>query len=115
MCSLFLLRGSPVLLLRLRAGNVELRPTDKNYKVYLHNLGGEKFKCKYKIPKQGVLGEVTYEWTIDESDHSKFYFQHFSKEQQLEFIGLLSSEKLKFGYPGYFYRLPFFIKYKEEC
>lgn len=34
---------------RLEAGTIRLDPTDKNYKVYVHNDGGEKFKFSYRI------------------------------------------------------------------
>jgi len=40
----------------------------------------------------------------------KFYFQHLSEEQQHEFIDLLNAKALTIGYPGRFYRLPFFIQ-----
>lgn len=33
---------------RLEAGTVRLGPTDKNYKVYVHNDGGESFKQSYR-------------------------------------------------------------------
>lgn len=71
----------------IRQGFVEVGPTDKNYKVYLTHFG---------VKRDG-----------------KFYFQHFSKEQMLEFIdqmnGLYGGPGLRIGYPGYFYVLPFFI------
>ena len=72
---------------RLEAGTVELGPTDKNYKVYVTNAGGESLKSV-----------------------GKFYFQHFSTEQCQRFIELLNEKKLKIGEPGHFYRLPFFIR-----
>lgn len=43
--------------------------------------------------------------------HSKFYFEHLSDAQKLRFIELLNEKKLRLEYPGYFYRLPFFVRY----
>jgi hypothetical protein len=67
----------------IRDNNVELGPTDKSYKVYL------SFSTKKE---------------------KKFYFQHFSVAQQQEFIDLLNAKKVKLGYPGRFYVLPFFCQ-----
>jgi hypothetical protein len=69
----------------VRAG-VEIGPTDKNYKAY---MSGEGFI------------------------HAKFYFQHLSKEQMLEFIELLNAKRVKIGYPGHFYTRPYFISYQD--
>lgn len=68
---------------RLEAGDVELGPTDKSYKVYVRDL------------------------THRRSD-GKFYFQHFSREQQRRFIELYNARKIKMAFPGHFYVLPFF-------
>jgi hypothetical protein len=61
----------------------ELGPTDKSYKVYLtgDNLG---------------------------PNGDKFYFQHLSHEQRTRFIELLNARTMRIGYPGHFYRRPFF-------
>ena len=69
------------------AGDVELGPTDKNYKVYVENSGGAPF----------------------DRPMSKFYFQHLSDDQKHRFVDLLNAKTLKIGDPGHFYRLPFFI------
>lgn len=61
--------------------NADITPTDKNYKAY-----------------------VTYK-----ENRGKFYFQHLSNDQRIEFIKLLNDKKVNIGYPGYFYNLPFFI------
>lgn len=42
--------------------------------------------------------------------HAKFYFQHMSKEGRQRFVALLNAKKLKIGYPGHFYVLPFFVR-----
>lgn len=100
---------------RLEAGNVELGPTDKNYKVYVHNAGGEVFKQTYRdCHTQGVKDcpgpkECTH-WVTRPMEVTKFYFQHFSEEQRHRFIELLNEKKVKIGYPGRFYVLPFFIQ-----
>lgn len=60
-----------------------LTPTDKNYKVYV------------------------------EPGSRKFYFQHFDEAQKMRFIILLNEKKIVFGEPGYFYRMPYFIKFME--
>lgn len=70
-------------------GTVELGPTDKSYKAYLEG---------------GVFG-----------DRGKFYFQHFSKAQRVRFVELLNAKKVRVGYPGEFYRLPFFIHVEQPA
>ncbi len=76
-----------LLMSRLEAGDVELGPTDKSYKVYLKNAGGEEFR----------------------SGMAKFYFQHLSEEQARRFVELMNEKKLKVGEPGHFYVLPYFV------
>jgi len=61
----------------------EVDPTDKDYKAY---VGG------------GPLGV------------QKFYFDHLSEEERKHFVTLLNDGKIKVGYPGYFYVMPFFCK-----
>lgn len=60
-------------------------PTDKNYKMYVQHPD-----CK--------------------SPTGKTYFQHFTEENKHEFIQMLNAGGVKFATPGYFYRLPFFIR-----
>jgi hypothetical protein len=74
---------------RLEAGTIELGPTDKNYKVYVENAGGEPFNV-HGAPK--------------------FYFPHLSKAQRQRFVEMLNEKKIKIGAPGHFYVLPFFVK-----
>lgn len=73
------------LMLRLEAGNVTIGTTDKNYKIYVHNDGGEPVPVK-------------------------FYFQHFSEEQRTRFIELLNERKIKFSGGLGFYVFPYFLK-----
>jgi hypothetical protein len=58
----------------------EVIPTDKNYKAYIG------------------------------SAHRKFYFQHLDEAQQQRFIDLYAAKTMHVGVPGYFYRLPFFMR-----
>lgn len=67
--------------MKMAIDGVELGPTDKNYKVY---VGG--------------------------SGRGKFYFQHLSIEQMQQFVNLYNAKVLKIGYPGHFYRSPFFMR-----
>lgn len=61
-----------------------LGPTDKRYKAYLG-------------PEVGT-------------QHAKFYYQHFSLQQQEEFLALYNSGQMNIGYPYGLYVLPFFAK-----
>lgn len=70
----------------LEAGDVELTPTDKNYKVYVE---GSKARS-----------------------HTKFYFQHLSPEQKMRFVALMNANALRLAEPGHFYVLPFFASKK---
>jgi hypothetical protein len=108
---------------KLREG-YEAGPTDKNYKVYLRKLAtDEQFAAK----RQGLIdryveGGMSESAAIERTDsivdsiglrsageEGKFYFQHLSEPQMLEFIAMLNDKTMKIGYPGYFYRRPFFI------
>ena len=71
----------PQVFLDLVEKGAELIPTDKNYKAYL----------RYK-------GEMP-----------KFYFQHLSKEDINIYIELAEKRKINFGYPGFFYKKPYFL------
>jgi len=113
-----------VLMARLEAGTVKLGSTDKNYKVYVENDGGEQFKQTYRdCPKDTETvgnngnrymtcsckepGTCTH-WVTREVNGTKFYFQHFSPEQQKRFIELLNQKKVKFEGGLGFYVWPFF-------
>jgi len=74
---------------RLREQTIALTPTDKNYKVYVDNHGGEPFVAI----------------------RSKFYFQHLNDQQKKEFVDLLNAQKIKVAHPGRFYVPPFFCKF----
>lgn len=114
------------LMQRLEVGDVELGPTDKNYKVYLMNAGGEAFKQTYRdcpTDRKIVDGkEITTKcsgpdtcthWVTREMSQAKFYFQHLSVDQKKRFIELLNEKKIKIGMPGHFYSRPYFIAKHE--
>ena len=63
-------------------------PTDKNYKAYLSRL-----------PASEEANSI----------EAKFYYQHLSPEQQVEFVELYNTKRMHVGYPGRFYRWPFFM------
>ena len=97
---------------RVERGDVRLCPTDKNYKVYIHNDGGEQFKQTYRdCYTQGAKDckhDTCTHWVTRDMSQAKFYFQHLSDAQKDRFIELLNANSVKMEYPGYFYVLPFF-------
>lgn len=103
------------LLARLEAGDVELGPTDKSYKVYVRNKGGAEFKQTYRDcgneAKCTGPDDCTH-WVTRETDSTKFYFQHFDEAQQNRFIELYNEKRLQIGYPGHFYVRPYFTRPK---
>jgi hypothetical protein len=42
-------------------------------------------------------------------DHTKFYFQHLSKDETQRFVDLYDVKKVNIGYPGHFYIWPFLM------
>lgn len=65
---------------------LEVTPTDKSYKAYVHGLGGS----------------------------GKFYFQHLSEAGSTKFIELVNSKVMKLAVPGHFYVTPFFCRRVES-
>lgn len=59
----------------------EVGPTDKGYKAYV---------------------------THQDVRHAKFYFQHLDEAGRDRFITLVNERKMKIGFPGHFYVLPYF-------
>ena len=98
---------------RVEAGTVELGATDKNYKVYVRNAGGEPFKqafrdC-YSVGAKDCKPDTCTHWTVRDQDNAKFYFQHLSAEQCTRFVELMNEkDKLKFEGGMGFYVMPFF-------
>lgn len=70
---------------------VEIGPTDKEYKIYLHG----------QLAPQ-VRGAC------------KFYFQHLIGSDMERFVELYNNKTMKIGYPGRFYVIPFFMKRIEK-
>lgn len=111
----------------------EVGPTDKNYKAYLRHAptADEEAQQKAdwiqrdavaqavrelgerdgKTPEQ-VAADLDEQWAkfphFSGGPEAKFYYQHLSVEQQDEFIALVNERRMKIGYPGHFYVLPFF-------
>jgi restriction system protein len=71
----------PHVFLDLVEKGAELIPTDKDYKAYI------RFK----------------------KSQTKFYFQHLSREDINRYIELSEKRKINFGYPGFFYKKPYFL------
>lgn len=95
---------------RLEAGDIELGPTDKSYKVYVRNKGGALFKQSSRTDPGGTMDQTKWVWQTREMEQCKFYFQHLTEQQQIRFVELLNEKKIKFGEPGRFYVTPFFIR-----
>ncbi len=83
----------------------EVTPTDKNYKIYV--------KCPIDNPRYGEtkVGKTKSGGSITTvyGREAKFYFQHLSREQMERFVELYNENRLTFGYPGGFYRFPYFM------
>ncbi len=98
---------------RLESGDVKLVPTDKDYKVYVRNDGGQPFRQTYgeNYTEKAACGheEKNHRWVCREVLETKFYFDHLNHEQMVRFVDLMNEKKLKIGYPGHFYRRPYFI------
>lgn len=112
-----------IFMARCEAGDVKLGPTDKSYKVYVHNRGGESFRQTFRSDKpkydENTGGQVfdpsKWVWETREMQETKFYFQHLSEDQKRRFIELLNAKTLHIDYPGYFYRAPFFCVVQDKA
>jgi len=80
---------------------------DDNTCSYCGSMNPDEFMFKVKEGAKLTPADKDYKVYID--GYNKFYFEHLSKEQKLEFIILLNTNKLQIEYPGYFYVLPYFI------
>lgn len=100
---------------RLEAGDVECGPTDKSYKVYVRNKGGEPFKQSYRgcPPESLCTYETCDHWVTRTVEETKFYFQHLTDSQMRRFVELANAGQIAMGYPGRFYNLPFFMRRAE--
>lgn len=105
------------LMARLEAGTVEIVPTDKNYKIYLVNTGGEPFKQSFRDCPEGSNctgpGDCGH-WVTRGRTQTKFYFQHLSEAQKTRLVELLNEKRVKFVDNEPFYVLPYFIGRKAS-
>lgn len=96
---------------RLEAGTVQIGATDKSYKIYVSNDGGEPFFQTHRTDDKPFSGwdSPLHTWVTQETSMAKFYFQHLSKEQMIRFIELLNEGRIKFSGGIGFYVKPYFI------
>ena len=107
----------------VRSGAFQLGPTDKSYKVYVHEAVTEEQAAAQRQRMIGSyvgagMSEAEAAQMVDSEGEfigtghhiGKFYFQHLSEPQMREFYDLLIAKRLNIGYPGRFYVLPFFMK-----
>jgi hypothetical protein len=113
----------------LESGGAELGPTDKSYKVYVSRpnpIAGQIIRIgsdsgpafdRAGMPTRADLtpDEIkANHYTRDimgpasSVTNEKFYFRHLSNDQRQRFVELLNAKRVKIGYPGHFYVLPFF-------
>jgi hypothetical protein len=79
--------------------------------TYCGSLPPDKFMEGVRNGAKVVPTDKNYKAYIDCADgRHKFYFEHLSEEQKIEFVEMLNSKSINIGYPGHFYRLPYFIK-----
>ena len=86
------------------AKRAEVGPTDKDYKAYIDLDTGKPAEDKEETSPNGNKRS----WTEGGVVMLKFYFQHLTKEQRIEFVRRLNAKELNIGPPGHFYRLSFF-------
>lgn len=113
----------------------EVGPTDKNYKAYIQAPNpkagqivevGRSSGPVYDLDGNPMISDPTiWEKVTGSYDRAimgrapstltlKFYFQHLSEEQCKKFIELHNSGVMKLGYPGHFYRPPYFARLAPE-
>lgn len=89
--------------------------TDKSYKIYVDLPGDGKKRSRgsanypapgyKKVPFKKEWREPAKPTT---TFHGKFYFQHFSADDQKRFIDYMNNKKIKFAGDFGFYVMPFF-------
>lgn len=111
-------------------------PTDKAYKAYLSQPASAEEKAERRArwlqsftareihasaeergdtPDQVREAlEAVYDTQVagpaeEGNVRAKFYFQHLDAEQARHFIDLYNHRRMNVGYPGHFYRLPYFM------
>lgn len=105
-----------VFMARLEKGDILLGATDKSYKVYVENDGGEDFKQTYRDDDHPYAGAENpiHNWITRPMHQHKFYFQHLSVDQMRKFVDLYNQKKVKFAPGDGFYVWPFFMGKKDS-
>ena len=116
-------------------------PTDKRYKAYLESPLSDDEKAARrdrwmasdgfaralrelgerdgKTPEQ-IQADLDTEWErqgsgwLHGNQTAKFYYQHLSDAQRGEFIELVNTGRMRIGYPGHLYVLPFFAEQRAD-
>lgn len=109
----------------LEDGTLVIGPTDKSYKAYISKaLTDEQLAeaeagvdAELEREKKMLAGE--HDWENHRKhimasrrqgpDIGKFYYMHLSEPQRQRYFELFKEDRIKYGYPGYAYTLPFFI------
>lgn len=111
-------------------------PTDKSYKAYLERPLTDEELAAHKARWLEGFTDAEIQATADDrgetfeqakaalddvydrqiariggaKTEAKFYYQHLTEPQQREFVDLYNSRRMKVGYPGHFYQLPYFME-----
>lgn len=105
----------------LEAGTCVIGPTDKNYKAYIEEALTDEQLAKVEAEVDAEIADLGPEHhrenhranTLLMRNHgpsiAKFYYMHLSEPQRQRYFELFKEDKIKYGYPGYAYTLPFFI------
>lgn len=106
------------LMRRLEAGDVEIDATDKNYKIYVSNVGGTPFNQRWRNCPSGATctgpDDCTH-WESREKQWAKFYFAHLSAEQRTRFIDIYNAGKMKMQGGQGFHVLPYFCRASTQA
>ncbi len=111
-----------------------VEPTDKTYKAYLarpfpqedmvrRREYWEQTNVTARVLREEAASEEEARAAVDklfaagmfpEGDTvAKFYYQHLSREQQEEFVGLINAGRMRIAPPGRFYVAPFFVRFEQ--
>ena len=77
---------------------------------YCGSLHPEDFFRRIEAGEELVPTDKTYKAYVG-SASIKFYYQHLSAEDQQRFVDLYNARKIRFGYPGYLYTRPYFLRF----